>query len=294
MALGLRSRLLAAGWLLLLAGCPRAPLPPPPAGTGGPAAEALAKRDAAVGSMRANAVIRTRIPEGREGAPGGKITAIAIAAARPPRARLEVLTPLGTPAATLLLADGLLQAYDPFAHRLVRAPLDAPDVLARLGSLPFPLEELPGLLRGVVALERGEIRETRVRPPPRADGSPAPEEIRVECRRQGRLLQEVRVHAEGGYPLETVRFDPVSGLAVARVSFESYGGVQTPAGPIAFPQKILARVYEAEPQEPGKDPHPPVETSSVEIRLSGIEVDPALGPDAFRLVFDRPPEIREL
>jgi hypothetical protein len=67
--------------------------------------QALAERDAKIDAVRANAVLRVRIPEGKQGHPGAKITTVAIAAARPSRARLEVLTPIGTPAATLLMAN---------------------------------------------------------------------------------------------------------------------------------------------------------------------------------------------
>ena len=286
--------MLAASSWALAPGCPKPPpLPPPPVGAGGPATQSLAERDQRIDAVRANAVIRTRVPEGRPGAPGGKLTAIVLAAARPPRARLEVLTPLGTPAATILLADGLFQVYDPFAHRLTKASLDSPEIAAQLGAIPIPLERLPSLLRGVVPLEPGEVTERLAEPEP-SDGASAdasaseePEEVLVEVRRDGRLVQQVRVHRSGGYPLEEVRFDPQTGLPASRIAFSSYGGAPSPEGPVAFPQKITARVYE--PAVTGS-----VESASVELRLSRIEVDPALPEDSFRLEFDRPPEVREM
>ena len=246
----------------------------------------LAARDARIGAVRASAVIRTRIPAGKQGAPGGKLSAIVLAAGRPSRARLEVLTPFGTPAATLLLADGLFQAYDPFAHRVMKAPIDSPRVTEMLGAIPLPMTEVPSLIRGAVALEAGEITETKV--PAVAAASPelpaVPETVLVEVRRDGRLAQQVRVHAEGGYPLEDVHFEPISGKNTMKVAYSDYGGVETPSGPVAFPQKITARVHD----EAG------AEAASVEVRLSGIEIDPTLGEDAFRLVFDRPPDVQEL
>lgn len=278
------SRGLAFALLFALSGCPRPPLPPPPKGAGGPATEALAARDAKIGAVRANAVLRTRIPEGRPGAPGGKITSIALAAARPPRARLELLTPLGTPAATVLLADGLFQAYDPFGHVVRKAPMDSPRVTEMLGAIPLPLARVPDLMRGAVPLESGEIRETAVPDAKRLDGGTDPGSTLIDVVRDGRTIQQVRVHAEGGYPLEDIRYDAVTGRIVMATSFADYGGAETNAGPIAFPQKIVTRVYDESGQE----------AASVEVRLSGIEIDPPLGEDAFRLVFERPPRIEDL
>ena len=277
-------RFLAALLLALsVTGCPRPPLPPPPKGTGGPATQMLAARDARIGAVRASAVIRTRIPEGRQGAPGGKLSAIVLVAARPSRARLEILTPFGTPAATLLLADGLFQAYDPFAHRVMQAPIDSPRVTEMLGAIPLPMTQVPSLIRGAVALEGGEITETKVPGDP-ALTPPVPDVVVVEVRRDGRVAQQVRVHAEGGYPLEDLHFEPVSGRSTLRVTYADYGGVETPSGAVAFPQKITARVHDEAGQE----------AASVEVKLSTIELDPTLGEAAFRLVFDRPPEVQEL
>lgn len=266
---------------LALCGCPRPPLPPPPKGAGGPATQMLAERDAKIAAIRANAVIRTRIPEGRQGAPGGKLSAIVLAAARPPRARLEILTPFGTPAATILLADGLFQAYDPFANRVMKAPLDSSRVTEMLGAIPLPMAEVPALVRGAVPIEPGEIAETKVAAVAPETG---PDTVLVEIRRDGKLVQQVRVHAEGGYPLEDLHLDAVSGRTTRRIAYTEYGGVETPAGPVAFPQKIVAHVFDDAGQE----------AASVDVRLSGIELNPALGADAFQLVFDRPPDVQEL
>lgn len=244
----------------------------------------LAARDARIGAVRANAVLRTRIPEGRQGAPGGKLSAIVLAAARPSRARLEILTPFGTPAATLLLADGIFQAYDPFANRVMQAPLDSPRVTEMLGAIPLPMGQVPSLLRGAVALEAGEITEAKIPaiPPATPDGKGTPETVLVEVRRDGKLVQQVTVHAEGGYPLTDRHVDPASGRSTLEVTYSDYGGVGTP--PVAFPQKVLARVHDEDGQE----------AASVDVRLSAIEIDPALAEDAFRLVFHRPPEVHEL
>lgn len=268
---------------LPLTGCPRPPLPPPPKGVGGPATQMLATRDARIGAVRANAVLRTRIPEGRQGAPGGKLSAIVLAAARPPRARLEILTPFGTPAATLLLSDGLFQAYDPFANRVMQAPLESPRVPEMLGALPLPMAQVPSLLRGAVALEAGEITEAKVPAVPETPDAPGvPETMLVEVRRDGHVVQQVLVHAEGGYPLADRHFDGPSGRTTLEVTYSDYGGVGTP--PVAFPQKVLARLHD----EAGED------AASVDVRLSAIEIDPSLGEDAFRLVFHRPPDVQEL
>lgn len=275
---------LAALLLLGIAGCPKPPrLPPPPPGGGGPAARLLAERDARIDAVRANAVIRTRLPEGRPGAPGSRVSAIAIVAARPERARLEILTPLGTPGATLLLAEGLLQIYEPFANRLTKAPLDSPAVRAQLGNLPVPLGRLPSLLRGVPVLESGDVTEVAAPVLPddeeAADATPHPT---LEVRRDGRVIQAIRMHATGGYPLEELRYDG-AGVLVSRVLFQEHGGVETPSGPVAFPQKILARLFEDG-----------AEAGSVELRLSAIRLDPKLDEDTFRLVTDGSPEVHEL
>lgn len=277
---------LAVGVLAIgLSGCPRPPLPPPPKGAGGPATQMLAERDMRIGAVRASAVIVTRIKEG-PGAPGGKLSSIALAAARPPRARLEVLTPFGTPAATVLVADGLFQAYDPFGHVVRRAPLDSPRVADMLGGIPLPLASVPDLMRGAVALQPGEITESRLpaAPPATPEEKPEPEMILVDVRRDGRPVQQVRVHAEGGYPLEDLRFDAATGVLKMKVTYSAYGGAETKTGPVAFPQRITTRLYDEAGQE----------TASVEVRLSGIELEPNLPEDAFRLVFDRPAEVLEL
>src|SRR3954466_3112622 len=92
---------------LALTACPKPALPPPPKGGGGPVQVELAKRDQVLSSIRASAVIRMKVPEGMEGVPNGKLHAVVITAARPDRARLEILTPLGTPGATMVIGDGV-------------------------------------------------------------------------------------------------------------------------------------------------------------------------------------------
>lgn len=279
--------LLALGlFALLLGGCPKPPLPPPPKGAGGPATASLAERDAKISAVRASAVIRTRIPEGKPGAPGGKITSVAIAAARPPRARLELLTPLGTPAATVLLADGMFQAYDPFGHIVRKAPIDSPRVSEMLGSIPLPLARVPDLMRGAVPLEAGEVRESAI-PAPVAttpDAKPEPATALVEVVREGKTIQQVRVHAEGGYPLEDLRFDAATGVLLMKTTFSEYGGADVKGGTIAFPQKVTTAIFDAQGQP----------AATVEVRLSSIEIDPPLSEDAFRLVFERPPRTEDL
>jgi hypothetical protein len=69
-----------------------------------------------------------------------------------------------------------------------------------------------------------------------------------------------------------------------RIKYSDYGGAGTKSGTVAFPQKITTQVFDDAGEE----------AAVVEVRLTGIELDPSLAEDAFRLVFDRPPEVVEL
>lgn len=283
---------------LLAAGCPKAPvLPPPPSVSSAPAAVQLARRDARLSSVRAAAVIRMRIPEGMDGAPGGKVHAEVISAGRPPRARLEVLTPLGTPGATILMSDGTLEVYQPIQNDLLVAPLDSPK-LAEAAPFPVPMRSLPALLRGSVPLADGEITEVAApqvqttagdasvagEAPAEAGGVRAEAATALEVRRDGALVERVTVSKSGGYPLEDVRFAP-DGTPQLTIRYENYGAVTTTSGgTIAFPQKIVASMQRAQG------------TASMEVHLTDVEIAPKLAPDAFTLTFsaERPPRRNEL
>lgn len=260
-----------------LAGCPKKPLAPPPVVASGPVAKLLAERDARLDVVRAGSVIRMRIPEGMEGAPGGKVHAQVLAAARPDRARLEILTPLGTPGATVLLADGMLQVYQPLPNTLLKGSLDSPD-LEKRSPLPVPLKALAPLLRGAVPLEEGEIaeRDETAAPGMMVSGTAGVPVRVVEVRRGGLVVQRVTVDAAGGYPVENVRFD-AAGAPSLTVQYLEYGGVESAAGLIAFPQKVKAVVV-----RDGR-------TATLEIGLSNIQVNPPLDEGAFTLTFTRPP-----
>lgn len=302
-----RALLLAAA--LLLAGCPKPPtLGAPPKVASGPAESLLRARDARLGSVRAEATIRMRVPEGMEGAPGGKVHAVVLSARDPERARLEILTPLGTPGASVLLADGSLQVYQPIQNVLTRGPIDSPE-LERRSPLPVPLGTLPALLRGAVPLAEGTVTERReevvakdtqaaregaaegaaepaesTQPDAEAATAEVPPKVQVvEVRRDDRLVQTVRVDPEGGFPLESIRYGE-DGRPVLTVRYDDYGAVETAGGPIAFPQRVKASIDR------------PEGTVSLEVRLSNIAVNPDLGEDAFRFRFDRtrPPRIEEL
>lgn len=263
-----------------LAGCPKKPLAPPPVVASGPAAKLIASRDAQLGVVRADSVIRMRIPEGMEGAPGGKVHAQVLAASRPDRARLEILTPLGTPGATILLAEGMLQVYQPLPNALLKGSLDSPE-LEKRSPLPVPLKSLAPLLRGAVPLEDGEITERDETPPVLVSGTAGNPMRVVEVNRGGRVVQRVTVDAAGGYPVEDVRFDG-TGTATLTVQYLDYGGVETDGGLVAFPQKVKAMVVRE-----GR-------TATLEISLSNIRVNPILDADAFTLTFTRPPREESL
>lgn len=266
-----------ASVLATLQGCPKpGALPPPPKGGGGPVQTQLAKRDEALSSMRASAVIRMRIPEGMEGAPGGKVHAVVLAAARPERARIEVLTPLGTPGATILIADGLLQVFQPFSNELLKASLDSPDLAAR-SPFPIPMKSLPSLLRGSVPLLVGDVTETKVL----ATGSSGAATA-IEVRAKDVLVQRVTVSNDGGYPTEDVHFE--NGAAVLTVQYLDYGAVKTEAGDVAVPQRVTASIVR------------PEGTATLDVALSDPEIAPKLGGDAFTLTFDpaRPPRVQEI
>src|SRR5438132_13740294 len=98
---------LPLGIAAFLAACPKPPAAvlAPPIVTAGPLVAMLAERDARVSSMRASVVIRSHLPPGAQGVPG-KLHAQVLAASDPDRVRPEFLTPLRTPAAPALLANG--------------------------------------------------------------------------------------------------------------------------------------------------------------------------------------------
>ncbi len=256
---------------------------PPPRTGGGPAAQALAERAMRLKSVRADAVMRVRIPDGMEGAPGGKFRAVVLSAADPERARLEILTPLGTPAATVLLADGLVQVFQPFKNQLVRGPIDSPEIVRR-SPIPVPLSTLPAMLRWVVVLAPGELVERSQSLPMASAGGPptaAEPAVRVlEVRADGRPVQQVEVDAAGGYPVKSVHLGD-DGRPALTVTWGDYGGIETGSGPIAFPQSIRAVVARPDGEV------------VLEIGLGNLSLDPIDDPGSFRLVFDRPPELHE-
>ena len=257
---------------------------PPPTGASGTGAQMLAKRWEQLSAVRASAVIRTRLPQGMEG-PQGKVNGLVISAGNPERARIEIFTPLGTLGATLLMADGMLQVYQPLTNELVRGPIDSPELQAQW-PLPVPVDRLPSLLRAVVPLEEGDIYETVLPAVETASAATPPEApalkppIVLEVRREGVVRQRVLIDANGGYPLEDARFDE-GGSRTLTVAYSEYGGVETAAGPVAFPQKVLAQV----PRPEG--------TASVEVKLTDVEIAPSLSEDAFRLTFGSPPQVRD-
>lgn len=265
---------------LVLSGCPKKTLAPPPKVASGPAGALLASRDVRLGAVRADAVIRMRIPEGMDGAPGGKVHALIVAAARPERARLEILTPLGTPGATVLLAEGMLQVYQPLPNTLLKGSLDSPE-LARRSPLPVPLKSLAPLLRGAVPLEEGETTEREGPAIAMVSGSAGNPSRVLEVKRGGLVVQRVTVDAIGGYPVEDAHID-AAGVPTLTVQYLDYGGVETPEGPVAFPQKVKATVV--------RDG----QTATLEISLSNIQVNPDLASDAFTLTFTRPPREESL
>lgn len=258
------------------AGCPKIPLPPPPRVAAGPAAEALARRDALLASVRASAVLRVRLPEGMEGAPGGKVHAVILSAARPERARLEVLTPLGTPGATILLAQEQVQVYQPMPNELMVAPFSSSE-FAKRAPFPIPLRSLPALLRGTVPLAAGELREVPVLADTSAGTAAA---TTLEVRSNGELVERVTVERDGGYPTEDVRYE--NGAPALTVRYLDYGSVDTAKGPVAFPQMVTASVVR------------PEGTAELSVGLSDIEIDPALDADAFALTFGSGPPPRRI
>ena len=226
--------------------------------------------------MRASAVIRMKVPQGVEGVPNGKLHAVVISAARPDRARLEILTPLGTPGATMVIADGLLQVFNPFSNELFKAKLDSPQIAAR-APIPITVTTLPSLLRGTVALEAGIVTETKILASDTAGAATA-----IEVRANGELVQRVTVSDDGGYPTENVHFE--KGAAVMTVRYLDYGAVKTEKGDVAFPQRVTALIVR------------PDGTASLEVGLSDVEIAPPLAPDAFALTFDssHPPRVQEI
>jgi hypothetical protein len=158
-----------------------------------------------------------------------------------------------------------------------------------IGDLPLSLEALPSLLRGVVVLEAGDVSEVVPVAQPAGDGEQPKPVIWVEVRRGEAVIQVVTVDAEGGYVLEDTHFD-AKGQQTLKVTYAEYGGIEAKGGWLAFPQKITARAYEPAPAGATGV----VERAQVEVKLSGIEINPALSEKAFELVFDRPPQYEEL
>jgi hypothetical protein len=238
----------------------------------------LARRDQAIDCMRANASIRIKIPEGMEGAPGRKFHAVVLSCARPDRARIEVLSPLGQPAATILIADGQLQVFKPFDNELLQAPLSGPE-LSQHSPFPVPMAGLPALLRATSPLVEGKVAEVAAPTPVMVEGSAGKATV-LEVRSGGELVQRVTVVSDG-YPAEDQRLK--AGSVTLRARFLQYGSAQAHAGPIAFPQEI------AVDRPDGSGP-------SLDVTLTEVEVNPALGADAFTLTLDpaHPPRILPL
>lgn len=244
-----------------LAGCPKVPLQPPPKVAGGPVAEMLANRAAAIRAIEADVTIRMRIPEGMDGAPGGKVRGHVVSASDPDRARLDVWTPIGTLGAILLIAEGELQVYSPLENTLMKGPLDSKDLAAR-SPFPIPMSAVPSLMRGAVRLVDGTAKQT--------------DETTLEVRDGETLVQRVTIDKEGGYPVKNEL--PQSGLTI---EYLEYGGVETPSGPLAIPQKVAASVVR------------PEGTVSLEVTIANPKVNPSLADDAFRLAFITPPRVEE-
>lgn len=267
-------RLLLLGSLVFVssfvAGCPKQPLTlPPPKVASGPAAQMLAVRDEAIKAVEADVTIRMRVPEGIEGAPGGKVRGHVLAAGSDEKARLDIWTPLGTLGAILLIADGQLQVYSPLENTLVKGPLDSKELAAR-SPLPIPMSALPALMRGEVVLEAGEHAETK------EEGG-----LSLEVKRDERVVQRVLVDPDGGYPTRSVRFGE-DGKPALTIDYLEYGGVETKAGPIAFPQKVKASIDR------------PEGVVSLEVSLANPKVNPDLAADAFELSFQTPPRVEEI
>jgi outer membrane lipoprotein-sorting protein len=265
---------------VLLSACPKPPIAvvAPPKVEQGPVVTMLAARDARIHSVRAAAVIRSHLPPGMQGVPG-KLHAQVLDAARPDRVRLEFLTPLGTPAATVLLAGGKVQVYQPLDNTLLEGPIDSPS-LDDASPLPVPLTALPAMLRGAVAFGSDETAEIPV--PAVLDSAlgPAASLRALEVRRGGAAVQRLLVDADGGYPVEDQRLGP-DGQPTLTIDYLEYAGVVTSAGAIAFPQRVTARIVRAEG------------IATLDVALKSVEINPTLPADAFTLAPDRPPRVEE-
>ena len=98
----------------------------------------------------------------------------------------------------------------------------------------------------------------------------------------GALVQRVTVSTDGGYPTEDVRYE--NGSPTLTVQYREYGAVETPRGPVAFPQRVSASIVR------------PEGVATLDVALSDIEIGPSLGDAAFSLTFDpaHPPRLEEI
>jgi Domain of unknown function (DUF4292) len=220
------ARRIAAGALVLLAGCH--PRQPPPDLSLDPA-ELLAEVKAAQARVMS---VQGRARVGVDSPGGGGGTEQFLVAERPGRVRIEAYDFFGNVVALLAVEGGRLALYDARQRTFLRGAA-TPANLARLVPVPLPPEELVTLLCGSVPLLDGQ-----------AVAAEAGDGLVVLTLRQGDLVQRLEVGPGAAILASRVRRITAAGEVPAGLEAE-FSVHRTRAGQ-RLPTDVAARLPQAD------------------------------------------------